>query len=457
MASNPNGNVTDSSHPQEGLNSSITNGEADRSQLDIDEVKSAVKELADRIGEGEIDPGDELTIDAAIKRMATRFKVRRGAIRSELGRWLDQLVGARSTGGSHDDELAEPDAAEIEAARQAAWEECKDLATDPKLMHRLLDTVSRMGVAGDRAGVLCVYLVAVSRLLDTPCRMLRRGSASSGKNYVIDKVIQLLNADDYLIMTGGSAKSIFYTPKDLRHRLLIIQEAAALAPTSGGSEELAMVVREFISSGRLIYHTVQPIGKNGKMVGVELPKEGPVAFLMTTARPNVEEELLTRLLVTVTDESDEQTRRVLEKQADHAAGHDGAPVTSDEIAKWRSFQTWLRLGPRAVVVPFARSIAGHTTRRAIRIRRDFPQILGLTQACALLHRAQRRVDPQGRIIVEFYDYEVAVQSLGEGLEELAHGETTTIEAVRVQVAVELRRGRWMWARETLERSTVKRI
>lgn len=165
---------------------------------------------------------------------------------------------------------------------------------------------------------------------------------------------------------------------------------------------------------------------------------------MTTARENIEEELETRLLVTLADESYSQSRVVITAQARRAAGEGPERVSDAELAKWRALQTCLRLGPREVVVPFAAIVAEHTDLRQVRIRRDFPGLMSLTKASALLHRFQRQTDSQGRIVAEVYDYALAVAALGEGLEELARGETATIDAVRSVVAEVLREKRQHW-------------
>src|SRR5262249_5604960 len=158
-------------------------------------------------------------------------------------------------------------------------------------------------------------------------------------------------SNDYYLFTASSPKALFYTARDLRHVILIIQEAAALVSARPGGDEMAMFLRELVSSGRLVYQTVHLTGRQLK--GVELIKEGPVALLMTTARENVEEELSTRLLVTVTDESDRQTKRILDTVAQGVAGNRKNPVSDQELGEWRALQRWLALGPRQVVVPFA--------------------------------------------------------------------------------------------------------
>jgi hypothetical protein len=330
----------------------------------------------------------------------------------------------------------------------AAWAMCAHLANDPNLVEKLLDIMRRLGVAGDKHGVLATCLVATSRLLSKPARMLRKGASASGKSHVIEVCLQILNSYDYVRLTAGSAKALIYSERDFRHTLIFIPEAAALVPGKNGSDEFAMMLREMISSGRLEYATVHPDAK-GKPTGVVISKDGPVALLLTTARENVEEELETRMLVTITDESDSQTEAILRSIAASAAGNGPPKVSEAEIADWKALQDWLRLGPRDVVVPYSDILRSLVSRRAIRIRRDFQSLLSMVMASALLHRAQRQADTDGRIVATLQDYGYALKAVEGGLEEMVHGDTATIEAVRKAVELALYEKRRTERRDTI--------
>jgi len=82
----------------------------------------------------------------------------------------------------------------------------------------------------------------------------------------------------------------------------------------------------------------------------------------------------------------------------------------------------------------------------MRIRRDVPALLSLVKSSALMHQAQRRVDERGRIVAEFDDYVVVLGALGGGLEEIAHGDTAAIDAVRAAVGRALAQARRDWGR-----------
>jgi len=70
-------------------------------------------------------------------------------------------------------------------------------------------------------------------------------------------------------------------------------------------------------------------------------------------------------------------------------------------------QHWLTAaGERAVVVPFARELAGLVPVHEVRMRRDFTQLLTLIRAHALLHSGSGSGDDHGRIVATLDDYAV---------------------------------------------------
>ncbi len=58
-------------------------------------------------------------------------------------------------------------------------------------------------------------------------------------------------------------------------------------------------------------------------------------------------------------------------------------------------------------VPFAPTLARLVPATAVRMRRDFPQLLSAIKTIAFLHQRQRERDDQGWIIATFEDYELS--------------------------------------------------
>jgi len=87
---------------------------------------------------------------------------------------------------------------------------------------------------------------------------------------------------------------------------------------------------------------------------------------------------------------------------------------------WHAFQRWLACGELRVCVPFATTLVDNIPAVAVRLRRDFPMLLNLIKANALLHREQRAKDGRGRIVATLTDYgavrELIVDLFSEGIE-----------------------------------------
>jgi hypothetical protein len=411
-----------------------TNGTSGTSAFD--RAKAAMLPYLDEFAEGAM---DEASLLIKADEVADLYGVRK----DYFAKWVRQEIGKLKRKPRKPPPEQDPGGIPDDPA--AAWAKCKDLAEAPDLIKRLLDAAWRLGIAGDKHGVLCEFLLMVSRLLKRPAAVLRKGAAASGKNFVTDTLIALLNPYDFIKLTAASAKALVYSARDFRHRFLTIAEAAALVPGKNGNDEFAMMLRELLSSGRIIYHTVERT-EDGKLVGVEKEQEGPVAFSLTTARENIEEELDTRILTTLTDESKGQSKAIIAAVCDDAAGMAPPPLTEGELAQWRALQDWLRLGCRDVVIPFAPALSSLVAVDQLRIRRDISGVLALVQASALWHRAQRQLDGQGRIIAEIWDYAVAISALGDGLDEIRHGDTAKLEEVRRVVAEQLDKAQRQWWR-----------
>lgn len=100
--------------------------------------------------------------------------------------------------------------------------------------------------------------------------------------------------------------------------------------------------------------------------------------------------------MTVTD-TPEHTREVLLAQA--APAHD-----QQDRAPWHALQEWLAKEPASVVVPYAQALAMAIPPVAVRLRRDFPAVLTLIRAHALLHQLNRDRDADGQIVASLADY-----------------------------------------------------
>ena len=151
----------------------------------------------------------------------------------------------------------------------------------------------------------------------------------------------------------------------------------------------------------------------------------PTNLIFTTTKTRVHAENETRILSLSTDDSREQTARVLLELADESNG-------DRDLESWRDFQRWLADAEHRVTIPYARRLAQRVAPVAVRLRRDFGSLLALIRAHAVLHQASRERDAAGCIIATLDDYAVVRDLIAD---VIAEGVGATVsDTVRETVA-----------------------
>jgi hypothetical protein len=283
--------------------------------------------------------------------------------------------------------------------RAEAWNHCKELAHAPSILDAVQIELTRLGLVGERRAAKLVYLAVTSRLLDRPVSVVVKGPSSGGKSFVTESVLKLFPPSAFYALTAMSDRALAYSNEPLKHRHLVIYEAAGMS-----GEFATYLIRSLLSEGRLRYETVEKT-KDGLAPKV-IEREGPTGLVVTTTALRLHPENETRMLsITVTD-TPEQTASVF-----HALANE---TRADlDLTGWWALQTWLATGPAAVAVPFAKHLAKLVPPVAVRLRRDFKTVLTLTRAHALLHQATRLKDAGGRIIATLEDYSAVRALVGD--------------------------------------------
>lgn len=278
--------------------------------------------------------------------------------------------------------------------RSEAWEKCGKLARVANILDEFAVELSRVGVVGERRAGKLIYLAVTSRLLDRPVSVAVKGPSSGGKSFVVESTLKFFPPEAFYALTAMSDRALAYSSEPLKHRHLVIYEAAGMA-----SDFATYLIRSLLSEGRLRYETVEKT-KEG-LVPRLIEREGPAGLIVTTTSLRLHPENETRVLsLTITDTRDQTAAvfRALAQETNRA---------EIDLTRWQALQTWLATGPNGVVIPFADRLAGLVPPLAVRLRRDFKTVLILVRAHALLHQESRRKDEQGRVIAQIEDYQVA--------------------------------------------------
>nr|WP_231715830.1 hypothetical protein [Desulfosarcina widdelii] len=313
----------------------------------------------------------------------------------------------------------EADVPTVDPAIQTAAE---TLAKNPALIRMRIDVVNRSGVVGER-NVIAMYFAALdSRLLPedgaspNALAIKNAGHHGSGKSFSLKKCLELYPKEAYLLITNGSAKSLYYLPNGLKHCALIVAEAFQFQANNAGDSELVYVTRSLLSEGCVAYQVPQK-DEDGNFVTVEKRLDGPTSFITTTTIDKLEAQLEDRLFTIHPDESMDQTRSIMNMTAKIKSG-EFEGVDKATQATWKLFHSMLR--PVDVIIPYAGQIASHLQqgdKLPIATRRAFNRVLAIIQTVVCAYQFQRSKDDKGRLMAEMSDYWMALQIVREAFRE----------------------------------------
>lgn len=295
------------------------------------------------------------------------------------------------------------------------------------ILRRVVEALGQMGLAGEGKNACLLYLIMTSRLLPRPVNVLVTGPSSSGKSFLVDQVASLFPPEAIHRLTASSERALVYSEADLRHRVVVFGEAAGLHQDGAG----AAIIRSIAWEGHLAYETVEKTHKGLQSRRIE--KAGPTGIVTTSTR-NVEPELETRMLTLSVRDDPSHSRRILRATARRAAGESQLVNRAPFIA----LQRFLALSNvRDAVVPFAEPLAQLVDTRAVRIRRDFEQLLTLIKAHALLYQFQRERDSRGRVIATLKDYKAIYLLTADLFQATASDGLTPAQRAAVQAVRKL--------------------
>ena len=274
--------------------------------------------------------------------------------------------------------------------QRATVQQPPELAFEADILGALIRDLERLGHVGEQRACKLVYLCCTSRLLDKIVSLVAKGPSAAGKSATVDRVLSFFPDEAVVRLSGMSERYLVYDDRPIKHRMLVLHEAAGMS-----GEYATYLIRTLLSEGCLRHGTVESTSDGLKPVMVE--REGPAGLITSTTQVNLHAENETRLISVPIDDTRAQTARVMAA----IASANGQVIDLD---RWQQLQYWLTDGERRVAVPFAGRLAELIPPIAVRLRRDFGAVLGLTRAHALLHRANREVDEHGLIVATFNDY-----------------------------------------------------
>ncbi|RYF51184.1 MAG: hypothetical protein EOO38_03835 [Cytophagaceae bacterium] len=306
----------------------------------------------------------------------------------------EHFVAAMEAAKSRAVSLAEVQDAADQAQQEEDQKLCAMIAHSPDILTLVAESTMLSGFVGETSTLKILYLAVTSRVLARPISVVVKGPSSAGKSAVVDCALSYFPQDAYHCVSSMSERAMAYSEEPLVHRMLVVYEAAGMK-----GEMASYLIRSLLSEGRIRYETVEKTAEGMRPRLIE--REGPTGLLVTTTDLNLHPENETRMFSLLATDNAEQTTAVM---ASMARKHAGRRTLSTDFGPWHAFQRCIARGEVEVAIPFAEAIAAGIHPVAVRLRRDFGALLHLVQAHAVLHRATRERDEQGRIIAEIADY-----------------------------------------------------
>lgn len=337
------------------------------------------------------------------ERTASVLELRKDQVLDDLRQLTDLLEEHRETPAPKNETLhLRPRQNMLPGERKAVL----DFLQRPDLLAELGDYLGRAGIVGETRSRQLLYLVALSHGTDAPLHALVQGTSGSGKTHLVTKISELLPPEDVITLTRVTDSSFYnYGREDLKNKLIVLEDLDGLR------EDALFAFRELQSRGRLTSSTSVK-DDSGEIFAKVRTVEGPVASLAATTQGEVYEDNLSRCLVVAVDESEAQTRAVVDYQNRRAAGLiDGA-----EERSLRGFlRSCARLLDRSktVVNPYATAVA--LPAEASKLRRLNALYQSFVRQIVLLHQHQRKTDQKGRLIAEVSDLRAACELLFDAI------------------------------------------
>jgi DNA primase catalytic core len=284
--------------------------------------------------------------------------------------WV-QSAGAISDG---EDKAAAP------VLTEAQKLEALQFLQTPDLVDQILADTEELGYVGEEVGKLLIYLVGVSRKLQSPMSAIIRSQSGAGKSGLASLGVMLVPPEEVVHYSRVTAQALAYAERTAyTHKLLVMEERV-------GGESADYYIR-IMQSGHVIRQAVTiKDPATGKMKLQEVEVEGPIAYIETTTASVLNAENTSRCFEVYLDESEAQTGRIHQRQR-HAKGLTRMKQADRQriLDKHHNAQRMLEKIP--VVIPYAQHLTFPT--KWLRTRRDNERFLCLIEASAFLHQYQR--------------------------------------------------------------------
>jgi len=310
---------------------------------------------------------------------------------------------------------------------QQERDEAMGLLKRKDLLLKFLNDAGQLGCVGEEDNKTALYLAYTSRLSAQPININVKGESAGGKNFVVKTVGSFFPSESIQFISSATAKAFFCLPGDLSHKVIVIAEMP-------GTQDADYSIRTIQSEGEIVILVPEKEKDTGRIETKERKVKGPVAFVQTTTKTHLHPENETRSFDLYIDESEDQTRAILNMQKAKYKGEINNRENDAALKVWCNAQRLLE--PLPVIIPYVEAIEFPTA--PLRVRRDQPRFFSLIEACALLYQYQRErmeINGQKYIVANLDDYAVARELGVKILGQVLKGATPKCEKLVEEASV----------------------
>ncbi len=295
-------------------------------------------------------------------------------------------------------------------------EHALNLLADDKLLYRIKIALDRNELVGENINKLLLYLIYTSRLMRKPISCIIKGLSSSGKTYMMGKVLTLIPPEAYITLQQATARSFYYMGEnDLKHRMIIIGEMAG----AEASEYSLREAQDGIGEGDLIIATVEKDPDTHQMQTTIRRVLGPCGFVSSTTEVEINPENETRNFSIYVRIDEKKVRETASPLVDRYT-RKSRVLSEDESLLFHNAQRCLQTKVN-VEIPYIKFVLDKFPSTPIRVMRDRVRFCTLLETITILHQFQRKMelDENGDkwVTASVSDYNIALILMDEILLE----------------------------------------
>jgi DNA primase len=217
---------------------------------------------------------------------------------------IEDLDGAKDI---PEDENLREIAAKKQEIKSKKQDPIEFLKTD-NLLQRLNILIGQAGIVGEENSRLLLFLIIISYMNKSPIHAIIQGSSGSGKTLIISRIADLMPGEDVLRFTRITESSLYnWGEFDLFRKIIIIEDLDGL------KEEALYALRELISN-QFLSSSVSIKDKKGNNKSARKEVKGQFSSLSATTKGEIYEDNMNRSFIVAIDESEEQTKKIIEYQ-----------------------------------------------------------------------------------------------------------------------------------------------